>query len=71
MLIKFKKILSKPEKNPTMKKTVDPIVKAVVSLDLDEIEGLCKKVLDEGVLPYEIIGAMGRGMNTISEKGGT
>ena len=49
-------------------KILDSIIKAIVSLDLDGIEGQCKRALKEGVPPLKIIEAMGRGMDLVGKK---
>lgn len=47
---------------------LDSTTKATVSLDLDGIEGLCKRALDDGVPPLKIINAMSRGMDLVGKK---
>ncbi len=52
-----------------MKESVRAVKEAIVELDLDNIQGLIKKALDEGVDPWMIIKeGMGEGMTAVGQR---
>jgi len=52
-----------------MKESVRMVKEAIVDLDLDNVQGLIKKALDEGVDPWSIIKeGMGEGMTVVGER---